>query len=257
MKVKKPRILFFDIETTPLLAWVWGLGKQRIYHGQLHKARNMYDIICITYCWNDGKPAKALTWGYKEQDSGPMINKFDNLVQQADIVIGKNSDRFDIKHINTQRMLAGLPGMPNWSMYSDDLEKQLRRHFAVPSQSLDYWSELLGLGGKIKMDFQHWIDIVEQTPGKGRKAFNQMVTYGKKDTEDTRALWLKLEKHFTPRHNLNVLSGGCKICGSDQLKPSRKRHTNNGVYREFYCREHDGYAGRSIIKKKGELGAIK
>jgi hypothetical protein len=73
-------------------------------------------------------PAKTINWGWHKQDTASVIEKFDKIIKQADITIGKNSDRFDVKHINTQRFLAGLPALPEWASITDDVEKQLRKH---------------------------------------------------------------------------------------------------------------------------------
>ena len=43
--VKTPKILFYDIETSPLKAWVWGLGKQVLRHHQLVDGYKKYGII--------------------------------------------------------------------------------------------------------------------------------------------------------------------------------------------------------------------
>lgn len=130
---RKPRILFYDIETTPLLVYVWRLGEQVVRHHQLAKRGYRYGIICISYAWNDNKPPKVIHWDYDKQDSGRVIREFDKIIKQADISIGKNSDRFDVKHINTQRLLHNLPPLPEWMDYTDDLEKQIRKHFIFPS----------------------------------------------------------------------------------------------------------------------------
>ncbi len=87
-KTTKPKILFYDIETRPLLAYIWRLGKQRVGHYQLADQGNAYDIICISYAWDDGKPAKVLHWGYKEQNSSRMIRAFDKIIKKSDITIG-------------------------------------------------------------------------------------------------------------------------------------------------------------------------
>jgi len=253
------RILFYDIETTPLRAWVWRMGEQVVRHSQLDPQYSMYDIICITYCWNDGGPVKSLDWGYLQQDSSKMIEQFDALVKQADVTLGKNSDRFDVKHINTQRLLHGLTPMPDWSMYTEDLEKQIRRHFALPSNSLDYLSNLLGEGGKNPMQFQDWIDIVEQHPKRGRAAFKKMIEYGIKDTADTRALWDKVAPYITPKWNMNVDSEGeklCKHCGSSRIIPDVVRTAGAARFQTYHCKEHNGYAGRARLKKGGRIGRI-
>lgn len=240
------KILFYDIETTPLKAYVWRLGDQTVRHGQLTHDGMMTDIICIAYCWNDGKPAKVLHWGYHKQDSSKVIEKFDKLIQKADIVIGKNSTKFDNKHINTHRMLNGMPGMPDWTKYTDDLETQMRRTFALPSYSLDYFSRLLGIGGKVKMEFSDWIDIVEK---RNKASFDKMLKYNKKDTEDTRYLWEYCEKHFMPKLNHNAGSSDmvCANCGSLNVVKHGTRRSGKNLYQRYFCNDHGGYAGRKII----------
>lgn len=257
---KKPQILYYDIETSPLQAWIWRPGKQVVRHGQLVEGMDKYGIICVTYCWNDGKPAKCIDWGYKEQDSLQVVEKFDQIIKQADITIGKNSDSFDVKHLNTQRMLAGLPGMPEWAMYTDDLQKQMKKHFYLPSYTLDYFSHMLGFGGKIKMEMSDWIHIVMKTHGKGRVALQKMIDYGKKDVEDTRAIWEHCEKHFTPKFNSAILNNkklSCRNCGSTEMHANGTRYLGTTKYQQFFCKAHGGYGGRATINKKGELGDIK
>ena len=257
---KDLKILFYDIETPPLKAWVWRPGDQYVNHSMLCKGSNIYNIICISYCWNDGKPAKTLKWDYKTQNCKKMIREFDKIIKQADRTIGKNSDRFDVKHINTQRLLHNLPAMPEWMATTDDLEKQMRRHFALPSQGLDYISEMLGYGGKTKMCMQDWIDIMEQNKN-GRKSFKKMCDYCAKDVEDTRAIWNLVAAHIQPRHNFNAgLPLGtrvCKACGSDNIKRNGTFTGGMTKYQRFHCLDHKGYAGKAAINPNtGKLGRI-
>lgn len=257
--MKKKKILFYDIETTPILAYVWRFGKQRVGPNQVQSGRPMNDIICITYCWNDDKPAKAIGWGYKEQDSSKVIKEFDKLVEKADVTIGKNNKRFDEKHINTQRLLHGLDPLPDWILYSDDLERHMRRHFALPSYSLDYFSHLLGLGGKISMQFSDWIDIVEQ---KNRASYTKMLEYGKKDIEDTRAIWNHCEKHFlksaTDFHT-SPSEPICTRCGCPRLNKLDTRQSGTTTWVRYRCGNTKcrAYVGRAPIKKNGEVGKIR
>ena len=254
----KAKILFYDIETTPLLAYVWRLGKQAVRHQQLHSKHDMYNIICITYCWNDGKPAKALVFDYDTQCCKTIIKEFDALVKEADYTIGKNSDRFDVKQINTQRMIHNLPPCPEWMDTKDDLEKQMRKYFYLPSHSLDYISGKLGFGGKIKMEFQDWIDIVEQNKN-GKKSLKKMVKYGKKDIVDTRNVWNYLCKHFKPRLNMATHLGGrrCTHCGSVDIVKNGTYAAGKTYYQRYHCKSHGGYAGRAPISEiQGKIGRI-
>lgn len=256
----KPKILFYDIETSPLAAWVWRPGKQVVRHGQLIKGHTRYGIICITYCFNDGKAAKCIDWGFEEQDTAKVVSEFDTIVRETnpDIIIGKNSDRFDNKHLNSVRMYEGLDAFPEFMDRTDDLEKQMRKYFYLPSYTLDYFSAELGLGGKIKMEFQDWIDIVTRDPVVGPKALKKMCTYGKKDIVDTRALWEHCNAHFKPKFNAATKLGirACTNCGSESINKNGTRVSGKTTYQHYYCKNHGGYAGKSPVSLKGKIGKI-
>lgn len=254
----KPVILWYDIETSPLKAYVWGLGDQTVRHGQLDKSHSQYGIICVTYCFNDGKKAQAIDWGYEEQDTAKVVAEFDEIIKKADVIIGKNNKRFDNKMLNAARMFAGLPGMPDWVNKTDDLEQLMRRYFRLPSQSLDYISAQLGYGGKIKMEFQDWIDIVEKNEN-GRKALDKMLKYGKKDVEDTRALWNHLSEHFDTKFNMNTFNKtheGCKHCGGVNLVKNGTRYSGGSRYAMYNCNDCMKYAGKRVIRDNGAEGKI-
>lgn len=285
-KQKKPAILFFDCETLPLKARVWQPGKQYVGHKALLPNYEMWDLICIQYCWNDGKPTKVLRYD-KHGGTKGVIEKFDKLVREADHCIGKNSDRFDIKIINALRMLNGLPGIPGWNKYCDDLEKQMRRYFRLPSQSLDYISKMCGIGGKDKMEMQDWIDIQDmreletlansglerkelkivsnhlfkasptQVRRNGKIAMDKMCKYGAKDTDDTRALWDYLVEHFEPKFNKALHYGhdiGCKSCGSNNVKKNGTRISGKTRYQYFLCNDCCYSGTRSPVSKNGKIG---
>ena len=212
---------------------MFGLGKQVVRSSQLLKGYfSRTHVICITYCWEHDKVPRILTWGDNEDDEADMLRQFDLLIEEADVIIGKNSDRFDNKHINFQRMIMGNTPMPEWTMKADDLEKQMRRYFNMPSHSLDYITEQLGYGGKMKMEFGDWMAILlyrmcqvaesydnetlchddwlnvlcgddyESVERQGQAALKRMFTYGKRDVKITRQTWKHCEKHFTPRHSM-------------------------------------------------------
>lgn len=259
MKDNEPKILFYDIETTPLQAWVWRPGKQVVYHGQLVKGQDSYGIICITYCFNDGKKAKALVWDLKKQDTWRLVSEFDQIIksEEPDVIIGKNSDRFDNKHLNTVRLMNDLSPFPEFMTMTDDLEKQMRKYFYLPSYTLDYFSEQMGLGGKIKMEMQDWIDIVTNNEN-AKKSLTKMVKYGKKDIEDTRALWEAVSKHCKPKYNAATKLGGraCTNCGSEDIVKNGTRVRGKTMYQKFYCNNHGGHAGEAPISLKGKEGKL-
>jgi len=242
MKSKKPNILFYDIETTPMRIWTFSLGKTILSHKQIVKGDKL-DIICICYKWaHQSKPHK-LHWGYYKQDSKKMIEDFDKIIKKADVAIAQNGDRFDVRHINTQRMLHDLPPMPDWRLRTDDLLKQMRKYFYFPSYSLDYVSKLLLGQGKVKMELEDWTDILEK---KDKKKFNKMIDYCAKDVTDMEKIWNRLKSHIIPKFNYSAYQGimSCRVCGSEQVKKHGSRTQGKTRYIKFECLEHKGYAGQ-------------
>lgn len=248
----KPKILFYDIETKPLQAWIWRTGEQRILSTQLVNKHNQYDIICLAYSWLDSNKVYSLNWGYKNQNSKSMIQKFTKICREADIIIGKNNNRFDDKFINTLRLRHGLEGAPDLLEKVDDLEKQIRKYFYLPSFKLDYISEIFGYGGKEKVGFDDWINIVEKNPTKGLQAFKRMIQYNIKDVKDTKKIWKKCSKYFKPKFNLSVhmQKEVCTHCGSTDIKRNGTTQIGLTKYQNYYCNNHGGFAGKKPLFTK-------
>ncbi len=272
--VKLPySMLIYDIETSPLRATIWRPGEQVVRHGQLVPGFDAYGIITISYMWYGDTVASCLD--FRDPD---MMAKFDAIATSADVTIGKNSDKFDVKHLNTQRMLQGLPPIPQWMNTAEDLEKQLRKFFAFPSQSLDYVSKLMGFGGKEKMEFSDWTDIqnyqhlmkfephftgselnqiariefldsAPQIIKKGKEALKKMIFYNKKDVTDTLNVLVRVLPYIQLKKNAAAHLGelACVTCGHTRIVPLRIVTVGQMKYQEFTCPEHGGYAGRSTF----------
>ncbi len=275
-KIKLPySMLIYDIETKiNLKAYVWRLNEQYIGHDQLDPAFSQDAIICIAYKWYGEEEVYVL-------EGENAVKEFDTIARTADVCLGKNSDRFDVKHINTQRMLQKLKPYPEWTLTNDDLEKQCRKAFTFPSQSLDYISSLLGFGGKVKMQRQDWIDIAnmqhlekfivtkkfnstqvsilcnilfkdtfKHIMKKGKNALAKMMFYNKKDVLDTEKVLTRVLPYIKLRRNAAVQNDGkgCTTCGSTQLIPTKIVTVGKTKFQSFDCLEHEGYGGRATFK---------
>lgn len=280
---KKPVTLFYDLETSPLKAWFWQPGQQYVGHKNMIHGHDMWDIICIQYAIDDG-PVKVLRYD-KHGGTKGMLEKFDIIAEKADIIIGKNNKRFDDKMINSLRMFNGLKGQPQWTLCSDDLEQHMRKHFRLPSQSLDYISKKLGVGGKIGMEMGDWIAIsnyreattlginnklcqglygmsLGEVKKIGKTALEKMCTYGAKDTDDTRKIWYYLVEHFEPKFNMSTWSQNglsCKRCGSDDLNKTGPRPSPQAttMVQGFNCKSCQRYAGKATLLASGNYGKMR
>lgn len=260
--MRKPKELIYDIETSPLPAYVWHLGKQVVRHNQLQQIGGKparHRIISAAWVWNDGSKPESIDWDFEKQDDTRIVKTLDKLINEADVVIGKNSNSFDNKYLNMVRMFAGLPGNPAWLKYTEDLETHMRKNFYLPSYSLDYISEQLGLGGKMKMEFNDWVSIIERRK-EGKKALAKMVKYNKKDVADTREVWNYCKEHFTPKTNFSSNigeNGGCIQCGSTNLMLNGTRQIGQTIWQAYRCKACHKYAGRAPISKGGKVGKVR
>lgn len=233
---KKPKILYYDIETAPMLAWIWRPGfKISVSHTQLYDGMPT-GIICVCYKWAGEKKIHNIDWGLKEQDSEKVVKEFDKIYQQADIAIGHNGDNFDAKHFNTQRMVNRLPPV-SW-IQSEDTLKQVRRHFNLPSNKLDYLAELLLGEGKAPMGFQDWIDIVEH---KKRKALDKMVKYCKRDVLLLQGVEEIIAPYVDHKVHRGLLVGkdrdACPNCAGEVSHKWGIYTTKSGRFQRYKCTE--------------------
>lgn len=232
---KKPKVLFYDIETKPMEAYVWRTGSNMtITHSQLKKGSKI-DIICICYKFEGEREIHSLDWGIRKQDSAKMIEEFTKVIESADVVIGHNGDRFDMKHINTQRLLHGQKPIA-WPT-SEDTLKMFRKHFNFPSNRLDFLSKTLIGAGKDPMQFQDWIDIVEK---KDPKAMAKMIKYCKKDVRRLEQVYQLAKPFFQPKAHRGIILGNgrnsCPSCGSRELRKNGTVVRKTGRYQTYQCK---------------------
>lgn len=231
--MSKPKIAYIDIETALFPVLVFGLGKQVVTHKQIMPGFQP-GIICACWKWHGKKRVHSVDWG-KNQDTEKVIKTLDKeVISKADIIIAHNGDKFDMRHINTHRLVNKLPPLPE--VATEDTLKQCRKHFYLPSYSLDYISTLLLGDQKLKTDFKLWVDIVVH---KKVTALRRMVKYCKKDVK----LLEKVEQILAPyvEHKVHrgIIKNGnrdsCPNCGETKLQKMGFYVTKVGKYQRYRC----------------------
>ena len=145
------KILFLDIETTPNLAYVWGLWQQNISIGQIV---NSTEMLCFGARWYGQK--KVIFKSVHHDGKEEMLKEVHRLMDEADVVVGWNSKAFDTKHLKRELLEAGmLPPSPYKDM---DLMLAVKSQFKFPSNKLDYVAQKLEVGAKVKHSgFDLWL----------------------------------------------------------------------------------------------------
>jgi hypothetical protein len=234
------KTLFFDIETAPNMAYVWGQWQQDV----IEHVREWY-ILCFSYKWEDQKSTHVVgLQDFELYDNDPendlhVIEKLWELLDEADIVIGHNSDAFDIKKANARFAYHDL-GPPSHYQTVDTL-KIARRHFKFNSNRLGHLGEHLGLGGKEATGgFQTWAGCMRGDV----KAWGIMKKYAKQDVDLLIDVYERLRPWATTHPNRNVIdatSRACPTCGNNALQKRGTRVTRTMTYQQYQCQRCRSY----------------
>lgn len=232
------RILTFDIETSPNKSYHWGLWNQNIGLSQILERGGM---ICWAAKWY-GKDRVLFRSAYHDGQL-PMVQGLWDLLNEADIVVGWNSARFDVPTANREFLLAGL-GLPSPSR-DVDLLRTARRRFRFVSNKLDNIATELGVGQKLKHAGQSmWNDCLDDTdPDAQRKAWAVMRRYNKQDVVLTERVYDRLRPSITDHPPLEVWTSveACNRCGGETFIQG---HVSAGqsMYPQMRCQSCGGWA---------------
>ena len=242
-KVDLPKILLFDIETALMEVYVWGLYKQFIPHTNIIKDENGEEKSWFCLSW-------AAKWLYDDtilsdivapdesiaRDDGRILKSIWKLLDEADIVIAQNGDKFDIRKLNARFIVNGI--YPPSPFRTVDTLKVARREFQFDSNSQDYLTKLLKLEQKRKTDFQLWIDCM----AGDQKRLDEMVKYNRHDVMGLEELYLKFRPFIKNHPNLGVLMemDVCPNCGCEHLDETEATYFTSAnqfpVYRCQGCK---------------------
>ena len=200
-----PRILIFDIETSPEIGYVWGRFKQFLAPVQV-KQRSFMLTWSAKWLGEDEVIADAIprhrkytNVSYTEEDDREIVASMWALLDAADVVVAHNGIRFDLPYLNSRFVYHGF-GMPSPFKVVDTC-KIAKKYFRFPANSLKELGIYLGIEcPKLDTDFQLWVDCME---GK-QEAWDYMVEYNQYDVKLLEEVYLKLRDYDKSHPNLGL-----------------------------------------------------
>lgn len=236
------KILFLDLETSPNLAYVWGLWDQNIAINQLEATT---EVICWGARWLGSD--KVMFKSVHHHGKQAMLDELHKIMDEADVLIGWNSAAFDSKHIKREFIENGyLPPSP-WIEL--DLMKVVRSQFKFPSNKLDYVAQKLGVGAKVQhTGFQLWLDCMAGQP----KAWKMMKEYQIQDVNllldlyEVLLPWIKNHPHQGLDKNA---PGSCRNCGSEEINKWGYRYNASTKVQRYKCMNCGAYVAGELVSK--------
>lgn len=236
-----PKVLIFDIETAPLLASVWQAWKQNVGMKQLNKDWYMLswaakwldeDYVMYMDCRDDGLDDKNLLLGLHK------------LLNEADIVITHNGDKFDIPKVRSRMLTQGI--MPFSPIKSIDTCKVSKKMFGETYNSLGWLSKKLcpeteKYSHSNFPGFELWKECIQGN----MEAWEEMEAYNKQDVVSLEGVYKKLLPWINNHPNMALYNSDeelqCPKCASKEVNFRGYAYTNVSKFRRFQCKSCGGW----------------
>lgn len=241
------KTLIIDIETSPIMGKVWSLWKQNVSLDQIEedwyimsfaaKWLGSDDIIYFD-CRDDiGNDTELLMYIY-------------DLLEEADIVVAHNGDKFDIPKINARLILNGYrPPAPYKTV---DTVKVAKKHFGFTSNKLAYLTGELCEDQKLDhAKFAGWKLWNECMEGN-EEAWDEMMEYNMMDVISLEELyvtllpWISNHPNTTSDHLDETMC--CPKCSSSDIVKRGFYYTNKGKYQRYRCNGCGGWSSETYTK---------
>lgn len=234
IEIREPKILILDIEVAPIKAFVYGLWQQNIAIDYI-----LEDWFVFSWAakWAGKKEIMYADVSSRKlvQNDEYVCKKIHKLISEADILVGHNSDRFDIKKLNTRFIKHGLDPIPK--LQSIDTLKVARRYFKFTSNKLDYIAKFLGIEGKYKSKKFTQREMWKACYNKDKEAWKENKIYNKQDVEITEKVFDKLKTWDASLNFQAYLQKAVCICGSEEFKKDGVRYTKQSAFQRYKCAE--------------------
>lgn len=243
--VKPPRILYYDIEVSRDV--VEGYGNK--YEFKVVKTLRHQEIMSFAWKWHGEN--KIYYLDRHKLDYHTLVVRLRDLLDEADVVIAHNGNRFDNKMAN--RFFIKEEIAPPSPYKSIDTLQVARREFKFQSNSLRDLSQYLDLGAKESITYADLEDDF-MTDWPSSKTKKLMEKYNKQDVVLLEKIYLKL-RPFIKNHpnwgDLTQSDGVCPKCGSHELSPRGFLPTRSGLKQRYNCDDCGGWSSEATIKRTG------
>jgi len=219
--------LLLDIETSPNLAYVWGIWEQNVNVNHMVSSST---TLCWAAKWLGDK--KVMFDSIHSSSPKKMLKGIHDLLDEADVVIHYNGRKFDIPTLNKEFLLSGM--LPPSPYKQIDLLLVARGAFRFQSNKLDYVAQQLGLGRKTSHEgFQLWVKCME----RDAPAWKRMKKYNINDVVLLERVYLKMLPWIKghPNHGDHGEDMVCVNCGSKRVHRRGTSVNASGRYSRYQC----------------------
>jgi DNA polymerase elongation subunit (family B) len=245
------KILVFDIETSPMLVYAFGLRDQNIAVNQIYQDWN---VIAWAAKWLGDPPSKTVYMdlrGKDLKDDRAILKPLWKLLDEADIVITQNGKNFDSPKLNARFLINGMrPPSPYLHL---DTYQIVRRVAKGSSNKLEYWTAKLNKKYK-KLTHKRFPgqELWNECLKDNLAAWNEMKRYNIHDVLATEEFYLNI-RAWTPTsmpavYALKDPEVVCDKCGSDDVHFNGYYVNKQVKRRRIHCKKCGGWTIGAKVK---------
>ena len=229
-----PSIVLLDLETSPSLSWVFGFYETNVIAVEK-------DWRILSFAWKELGEKKVTVRalpdypGYKKDidDDKALVADLWKVIDEADIIIAHNGDRFDLPKANARFIYHGLkPPSPYKTI---DTLKIARRNFKFDSNRLDDLVRYLKIGQKLATEgFKNtWLGCLRGD----LKAWKIMCRYNAHDITLLEEVYLRVRAWSKSHPNFDNFTkhGACPTCQSSKIQKRGVNVSKTGFRDRFHC----------------------
>ena len=245
------KTLIIDIETSPIMGKVWSLWKQNVSLDQIEED---WYIMSYSAKWLHDDDIMYNDCRDNIGDDTELLVDLYSLLNEADIVVAHNGDKFDVPKINARLILNGFkPPSPYKTI---DTVKVAKKHFGFTSNKLAYLTGELCEDQKLDhAKFAGWKLWNECMEGN-EEAWDEMMEYNMMDVISLEELYLKFLPWTSTHPNVTADHFGtemcCPKCASTDLYKRGFYYTNKGKYQRYRCNDCGGWSSETYTMNTSE-----
>jgi hypothetical protein len=245
------KILIFDLEISPTLAYTWGLWKQNIGIEQIQED---WFIMSAAGKWIDNDEVYYEDCRDSLFDDRKIVFNLHTMLDKADIVIAHNAIKFDIKKINSRFLHHNL--LPPSPYKVVDTLQVAKSTFGFVSNKLAYLTDRLTEEKKTDhakfAGFKLWQECLKGN----EEAWEEMKAYNIQDVISLEELYLKFRpwiKNHPVAYRPTSEERVCISCGSTNLVKRGYARLTTGKYERFSCKDCGKHQrGTKMVNDKEE-----
>jgi len=253
------KALYLDIENSQMVVEYPTYTLYNIQHIHPKYIKHDWYITTVAWAWlnlDKGTIGKIHSTAvndfstYKKdfRDDRGVVATIHDIISQADIIIGHNSDSFDLKKLNYKFIKYGMKPIEHKDTV--DTLKQARKISKASSNSLYHLAKEFGVPCKIDLPS----GVMHKADFGCEKSLKKLIAYNKGDIRSGASLYFKLRPYMKGHVNLNMYKTTdnpvCGNCGSSKLTKNGLRPTMSGVKQKYVCSNCGATTALKMVKSK-------